>query len=360
MRLRLRSSTTHAVLQLRRSYSSETAKFHFLVSPAYCAKARYVPPDATKYNQLYYEEEHQMPNSESSQQKTRPDTGDDAYFYTTWTEPGPLQGSMAIGVADGVGGVAKQGIDPSNLSNSLLEEVGQLFRIQQKDAERKSLCSPVTLLRNAYDSLRADRDRFQGATTACLATVHSQTGILACANLGDSGYYVFRKGRLLAHSRPQIINFNTPYQLRILSEDYYKSKQGTRKARVVESQPEECDIDYIELQHGDLVVMATDGLSDNLYLHDILKCITAGMISSGNWVINEKLNKIDVSPIGQPLKPPTPIVRQLVSMALNISTDPNYPSPFAANVRRMLDIVSLGGKPDDITVLAMVVEQQAW
>lgn len=52
-----------------------------------------------------------------------------------------------------------------------------------------------------------------GSSTACVIVFDKQKNILNSANLGDSGFLIFRKGKVLYRSSEQQHYFNTPYQL---------------------------------------------------------------------------------------------------------------------------------------------------
>ena len=85
----------------------------------------------------------------------------------------------------------------------------------------------------------------------------------------------------------------------------------------------------VPLQAGDLIVMASDGLFDNLPESALLELLQQG-VSAGK----------EVSAIAQD------VVDAAVEAALDKSTD----SPFAI-LAKDNDILWSGGRPDDITVL---------
>lgn len=59
-----------------------------------------------------------------------------------------------------------------------------------------------------------------GSTTACIVSLDTGDSQLHTVNLGDSGYMLVRKGRILARSQDQQHYFNTPFQLTIVPPDY--------------------------------------------------------------------------------------------------------------------------------------------
>ena len=54
---------------------------------------------------------------------------------------------------------------------------------------------------------------FSGSSTACVIVFDKQNSTVNSANIGDSGFVIFRKGKLLHKSMEQQHYFNTPYQL---------------------------------------------------------------------------------------------------------------------------------------------------
>jgi protein phosphatase PTC7 len=84
----------------------------------------------------------------------------------------------------------------------------------------------------------------------------------------------------------------------------------------------------IELNEGDLIVLATDGLWDNLSDKQLL-------------VETSRVNLIDDL---------EEAAENIARKAVELANDPNYLSPFALSARQNGINIS-GGKPDDITVL---------
>ncbi|KAI3969234.1 hypothetical protein MKW92_045165 [Papaver armeniacum] len=179
-----------------------------------------------------------------------------------------------IGVADGVGGYRFRGI-----------------------------FSPTYVHFNA-DPMRVLRDTFintnaQGSSTACILTLTND-----------------KVGRSVYHSPTQLHGFNYPYQL---------------GCGIYSDTPSSADVlEFKEVMSGDVIVMGTDGLFDNLFTSEIEKIILDAeeeAISRGG--------KID------PKKK---------------SLDPNNPTPFA-EAQKEYYILSkgTGGKVDDITVIVSYV-----
>lgn len=82
---------------------------------------------------------------------------------------------------------------------------------------------------------------------------------------------------------------------------------------------------------GDIIVLATDGLFDNMDLDDIVKEIDA-------WEKSDKVADV------------TALAEQLVQKARLLSLDKNRDSPFALLAKEN-DIMWGGGMPDDTSVV---------
>lgn len=53
--------------------------------------------------------------------------------------------------------------------------------------------------------------------------------------------------------------------------------------RQIEDLPQDSNITDCKMQHGDVLVLATDGVFDNLNNQEVLKLVTARMMSTGAW-----------------------------------------------------------------------------
>ena len=76
------------------------------------------------------------------------------------------------------------------------------------------------------------------------------------ANLGDSGFVVVRNNEIVHRSIEQQHYFNCPFQLAILP--------GEQENLLMQDKPESASQSQFKLIEGDLIVLATDGLWDNL------------------------------------------------------------------------------------------------
>jgi serine/threonine protein phosphatase PrpC len=90
------------------------------------------------------------------------------------------------------------------------------------------------------------------------------------------------------------------------------------------------------VEENDFIVIATDGLWDNLPDATILAEI-------------KKITEPTLDNLQR-------IAQNLAKRALENGHNPNFYSPFARSAKRSLGINICGGKPDDVTVLLAVVK----
>lgn len=101
-------------------------------------------------------------------------------------------------------------------------------------------------------------------------------------SLGDSGSLLFRNAAIQHHSPPQTHAFNTPYQLTIVPPPS-RLQRATFGRGLLGDQPSDADRTTLDLQHGDVLVLATDGVLDNLFRRDLLRLVTTAMLMTGAW-----------------------------------------------------------------------------
>ena len=91
----------------------------------------------------------------------------------------------------------------------------------------------------------------------------------------------------MLQSKEQIHSFNTPYQvtrlptirgLEYLRKNGHDSelnnlRSALKKKTFCEDQPEDSDIYQVRVREGDLLIICTDGIFDNLFLDEITKIV---------------------------------------------------------------------------------------
>jgi protein phosphatase PTC7 len=166
-----------------------------------------------------------------------------------------------------------------------------------------------------------------GSSTACVVILNRDNNTLYTANIGDSGFIVVRKGRIIRKSEEQQHYFNTPFQLSLPPPGY--------QADVLSDQPDSAITDNFPVEDGDVILVATDGVFDNL---------------PQNLLVDE-LKKVQGERCASRLQM---VANSIAWMARNLSFDETFISPFAESAFAN-GINTIGGKPDDITVLLATV-----
>ncbi|PJF16822.1 Protein phosphatase 2C (PP2C)-like domain-containing protein [Paramicrosporidium saccamoebae] len=181
--------------------------------------------------------------------------GEDAFSIAV--APGaPSKGRTFLGVADGVGGWGLSGGDSSKVSTGILEEMKGLA-----SGTRLPLSEVAGL---AFERMAAQRVHKQGSTTLCTAILDHESGRLDISNIGDSGALIIRDGKLLRKTKLGVEGFNAPHQVGFDQEgNPYGSIQQFESRQSV------------FLRSGDMIVMVTDGVLDNLYEQEIVDMVVA-------------------------------------------------------------------------------------
>lgn len=226
--------------------------------------------------------------------------GQDAHFI--------CQERQTFGVADGVGGWAKKGIDSGIFARELMSNCLTSLR-SLKPGRAVNL---KKILLKAHSKTAAI-----GSSTACVVSLKGDR--LCYANVGDSGFMVFRGKRLVYRSPTQQNYFNCPFSLGNWVGE------GKRPVSVF--------LGEFDVEQGDIVIAGSDGVFDNLFGSEI----------------EEILQESE----GRPW--PQDLAWTIATVASMNSTSEEYDSPFAITAESE-GIEHVGGKIDDITVIVAVIE----
>ncbi|KAK4372295.1 hypothetical protein RND71_007679 [Anisodus tanguticus] len=215
---------------------------------------------------------------------------------------------QTIGVADGVGGWAKKGIDSGEYSRELMKNAESAV-IKQKLDDTSTSIDLMKVLNEALLNTKA-----KGSSTACILNLDNDT--LRAINVGDSGFVVIRDGVIVYKSEIQQSRFNCPFQL------------GNGRGLDDSSVAMEVSV---PVKAGDIVVLGTDGLFDNV--HDFeLETIVNGGVDSWDTDVPETL------------------AWRIAQYALDNSKDKEIYTPFSRECFKA-GVEHSGGKCDDITVI---------
>lgn len=277
----------------------------------------------------------------------------------------------AAGIADGVGEWEwRFKLDPRKFAEQLMR--GCLTTVSKNECSDSLSSSPedhaVNLLAEGYEYASAF-----GSSTACVMVMDDAGEKIGIANLGDSGCLHYRKQFLtnamsmtcVMKTRDQQHAFNMPYQLsRLPKPEHYdelsndpiyselittlKSLSGRQLNKI--DKPTDCDVYSSSVMEGDLIILATDGVLDNLWSYDILSIVgETGSVSPFEARINSTCVPTD----------PEQIAKAIAIAAYEKSImESGYKSPFGVECRKKTGSAHLGGKQDDISVVACWVTRR--
>ena len=237
--------------------------------------------------------------------------GEDAYFIAR----APTHNTIGMGIADGVYLWRWQGIDAGEYSRMLMSSAAEALRSGQIDR-------PTALLAHAHEEVT--KAGMKGSTTACVVVIDSEHGLMFCSNVGDSGFMLIRGqpgARFCAHrSPPQEHNFGCPFQL-----GHHETSDKAQDAMRTK----------LYLEPGDIVVLGSDGLWDNLSEVEVLSSVEESVANATK--VDDRL--MDV------------VARNLLARAYDVSMDKSRVTPYSLAATEHFDMVYSGGKKDDISVV---------
>jgi len=244
--------------------------------------------------------------------------GEDSYFYASNSN-----GIYALGVADGVYEWRDVGIDAGAFSRSLMEFCRQAVELGTTDVLR--------VLQFAARHQR--RAGVAGSSTVCLALVDTLQGRLAAANVGDSGFLLlghspgsYRSSATRGHLR---VRYRSPQQEHAFGHPYQLGHHATA------DNPEDAMLSTMPVYPGDVLIMGSDGLFDNLSDEEIVEVVDRMLAERASAAA---------------------IAQEVAFKAFAASIDRKRVTPFSTAASSAFDMVYNGGKADDITVVACVLE----
>ncbi|KAM0332184.1 hypothetical protein ACHAQA_002459 [Verticillium albo-atrum] len=360
--------------------------FSFHVAASFIGKDRRYDPSTHIFHFNPYNRIQQTKHNKRS----RPDSGHDAFFVSRIGDTG----SVALGVADGVGGWVDSGVDPADFSHGLCEYVATAAYEHDSSSPPSSSTPPAdpstppsarALLQAGYQSVCEDRSIRAGGSTACVA-VANPSGSLDVANLGDSGFVQLRLGAVHAASEPQTHAFNTPFQLSVVPPSVAARMAAFGGAQLSDF-PRDADVSRHGLRHGDVLIFASDGVWDNLFNQDILRVASRVMAGAGAWVttagqgqkgesqqgqgegeggirvvddLHTLTEQRNTGSSGSAATLQSVLATELVTAAKAASVNSKLDGPFAKEVQKWYPHENWrGGKVDDIVVVVAIVSDDA-
>ncbi len=222
-----------------------------------------------------------------------------------------------------MGGWNDHGVDPKAYSNKICALVAENVRQHETKFEKQIEMSERILQSIIVKSVKENKEMGSSTLLVLYLDQAKNKNELYTAYLGDSSYLIARPTgvgnfKLLAKAEEQCHSFNFPFQVGTNGDD--PSKAITHKHHV---------------QQYDLVIAASDGLWDNLEVEEVLQEINK---------LSKENNSISLN---------TESLSQSISKKAEfVSYDKRYLSPFAKKARENKYKNFIGGKPDDITVVA--------
>mmetsp|Transcript_68352 Transcript_68352/g.123182 ORF Transcript_68352/g.123182 Transcript_68352/m.123182 type:complete len:1297 (-) Transcript_68352:133-4023(-) len=244
-----------------------------------------------------------------------------------------------LGVADGVGCMvqfASYGINAAAYAAELMEFAAAALKpdgvaacTEGSDCESRAAA--------AMSSAETSAKAYGASTITVLAMEGDRIGV---ANLGDSGFMLLRKGTrgmtVVHRSEEQQHSWNCPYQLTRLPPALLNRFPKLSLDTAGDSERYSATV-----KEGDLILMFSDGLRDNLHDREVLHIVDRALSPTMG----------DLVGLPEHCTPPENIAKALALAAQERSLDPAAKVPFVEYSKRH-GFECLGGKQDDITVLA--------
>lgn len=257
---------------------------------------------------------------------------------------------VLLGVCDGVSEVQKLGISPDELPRELLTRCRELLEAGAgaHSYPRNGNHWVTHLLEDAYDQTEA-----QGSTTLILATIEPDAHQLVIASLGDCN------GLLLRPSARNPRNLEIAFRTSATRYEANKPKQVARLDGTTLDQVHavirDAQVDLVGARHGDVLILGSDGLFDNLYDED-MRGISERILTRSTT--SARRSKKGEAPTASQLEE---AADALISAALESvcigQVDENGEVQWPETAKQTP--IGLGGKADDTTaVVAFIMEVQ--
>eukprot|EP00758_Cryptobia_borreli_P007579 Tbor_TRINITY_DN5313_c0_g4::TRINITY_DN5313_c0_g4_i5::g.4544::m.4544/K17508/PTC7, PPTC7; protein phosphatase PTC7 len=207
-----------------------------------------------------------------------------------------------------------------------------------------------------------------GSATVLFATIVHD--VLEVYTLGDCKLMLIRNGKVNFQSEDQVHDLNFPFQLGVGSKD----------------RPEDGIVSHIKVRPGDLVILGSDGIFDNVFVHDIIKILKDIVATDDEFLVkgpqgivsNKRYQPLALSTddfayrliLNEELRSPSSRMRsgvlcqsllqkasqRILQLAKSVAADPRADTPFAAKCLES-GVYYEGGKEDDMTLVMAMITQ---
>lgn len=277
--------------------------------------------------------------------------GEDAFFLS----------DHSLGVADGVGEWAAMGVNPRDFADELMN--GSSAHLTHLATNPQDAATGADLAQDrAHDSLREafKAAKSYGSATAILVTLDAAAANIGIANVGDSSFRLLRRnGRveLVARTKEQQHSYNCPFQLvrKPAPEDFQALidegkeefvKRCSDGSLPLDDDPECAQLYNFKVQEGDLLLLGSDGVFDNLYDDELCE-----LAENFAW-------PVQVQEAQYQLTHPEYVAKAISYAAYYKAADQGAQTPFADTARKN-NVQFSGGKMDDITTVCAWVTKGA-
>jgi protein phosphatase PTC7 len=259
--------------------------------------------------------------------KKRAKGGEDASFISPRyfnTNLNPFLSLLVV--ADGVGGWNNVGVDPAVYSRRLCELISKNYSskdlIPNNDSLETSQMNTNLVKNLIIKSVNENNEK--GSSTVCVLYMDNINNTLYSGYLGDSCYLIARPNGVgnfenIFKCEEQTHGFNIPYQVGTEGDD-----------------PSQAKCYKHDVEKDDIVILATDGLWDNIEVESIIHELN---------LFSKKINSVKINT--------NEFAKILSKVAEDLSYKNDYLSPFVKRAQQYNKNYKKlrGGKPDDITVI---------
>jgi len=255
--------------------------------------------------------------------------GEDAYTISA-SRQSSVRSFFAV--ADGVGGWGEKGGDSSIISRELLKRVEDIVLSTKLSVKEATTLAFARMANAGIYKL--------GSTTFCGAAYDSRTGTLDVANVGDSAAFVVRKGVIVAKTRIGLEGFNAPHQLGFDGNGAPYGSVSIQASTLT-----------LSLEPQDILILASDGILDNLYDDELLQTVHALLPFNSARIMSPMIRK---EALVERLQTAS---SALVWLARARSKETLWKSPFGANAASY-GFMHAGGKHDDVSIIIAIFEAE--